>query len=75
MMGSWLSFTCTGVIGFMLCSTYGPTIDFKHPVSLIDMNTDYNKAQRLLKFYNSEIHAAAFCLPSFAKKVIESKAQ
>ncbi|XP_028058255.1 homeobox-leucine zipper protein ATHB-13-like [Camellia sinensis] len=28
-----------------------------------------------LKFYNKEIHAAAFCLPSFAKKVIESKSK
>ncbi|KAG6496576.1 hypothetical protein ZIOFF_044444 [Zingiber officinale] len=26
-----------------------------------------------LKFYNSEIHAAAFCLPSFAKRVIDNK--
>ncbi|CAN1311003.1 Spermidine synthase 2 [Linum perenne] len=65
----------SGVIGFMLCSTEGPAVDFKHPVSSIDMNTDYNKARGPLKFYNSEIHAAAFCLPSFAKKVIESKAQ
>ncbi|CAN1852813.1 Spermidine synthase 2, partial [Linum perenne] len=65
----------SGVIGFMLCSTEGPTVDFKHPVSSIDMDTDYNKARGPLKFYNSEIHAAAFCLPSFAKKVIESKAQ
>ncbi|CAN0892903.1 Spermidine synthase 1 [Linum grandiflorum] len=64
----------SGVIGFMLCSTEGTAMDFKHPTSLIDMNTDYNKARGPLKFYNSEIHAAAFCLPSFAKKVIESKA-
>ncbi|XP_041012787.1 spermidine synthase 1 [Juglans microcarpa x Juglans regia] len=63
----------SGVIGFMLCSTEGPPVDFKHPVNPIDANDAYNKSKGPLKFYNSEIHTAAFCLPSFAKKVIESK--
>ncbi|KAF5449803.1 hypothetical protein F2P56_030215 [Juglans regia] len=63
----------SGVIGFMLCSTEGPLVDFKHPVNPIDANDAYNKSKGPLKFYNSEIHTAAFCLPSFAKKVIESK--
>ncbi|CAN6896643.1 unnamed protein product [Brassica oleracea] len=58
-----------GVIGFMLCSTEGPDVDFKHPVNPIDDS----KSSGPLKFYNAEIHSAAFCLPSFAKKVIESK--
>nr|VDD56630.1 unnamed protein product [Brassica oleracea] len=61
---------CSGVIGFMLCSTEGPDVDFKHPVNPIDDS----KSSGPLKFYNAEIHSAAFCLPSFAKKVIESKA-
>ncbi|KAL5552917.1 hypothetical protein UlMin_040318 [Ulmus minor] len=61
----------SGVIGFMLCSTEGPAVDFKHPVNPIDANDADSK--RPLKFYNSEIHTAAFCLPSFAKKVIDSK--
>ncbi|XP_024023875.1 spermidine synthase 1 [Morus notabilis] len=61
----------SGVIGFMLCSTEGPHVDFKHPVNPIDAN---DKSKRPLKFYNSEIHTAAFCLPSFAKRVIDSKA-
>ncbi|XP_017633889.1 spermidine synthase 1 [Gossypium arboreum] len=63
----------SGVIGFMLCSTEGPLVDFKHPVNPIDKDESCCKSKRPLKFYNSEIHSAAFCLPSFAKKVIESK--
>ncbi|KDP26563.1 hypothetical protein JCGZ_17721 [Jatropha curcas] len=64
----------SGVIGFMLCSTEGPPVDFKHPVNPIDTNESTSSTTtRPLKFYNSEIHTAAFCLPSFAKKVIESK--
>ncbi|CAN6887470.1 unnamed protein product [Brassica oleracea] len=61
-----------GVIGFMLCSTEGPDVDFKNPVNPIDDSS--SKSNGPLKFYNAEIHSAAFCLPSFAKKVIESKA-
>ncbi|KAH7515552.1 hypothetical protein FEM48_Zijuj10G0058000 [Ziziphus jujuba var. spinosa] len=64
----------SGVIGFMLCSTEGPSVDFKHPVNPIDSN-DNNISKRPLKFYNSEIHTAAFCLPSFARKVIDAKAK
>ncbi|KAL9246478.1 hypothetical protein vseg_020008 [Gypsophila vaccaria] len=63
----------SGVIGFMLCSTEGPAVDFKHPVNPIDETEDQATSKRPLKFYNAEIHSAAFCLPSFAKKVIESK--
>ncbi|KAM7269560.1 hypothetical protein ACFE04_025057 [Oxalis oulophora] len=63
----------SGVIGFMLCSTEGPEVDFKHPVNPIDADDNVDKSRGPLKFYNSEIHSAAFCLPSFAKKVIDSK--
>ncbi|KAL9328066.1 hypothetical protein ACSQ67_003069 [Phaseolus vulgaris] len=62
----------SGMIGFMLCSTEGPTVDFKNPVYSID--EDDKQSTRPLKFYNSEIHSAAFCLPSFAKRAIGSKA-
>lgn len=66
----------SGVIGFMLCSTEGPPVDFKHPVNPIDASdNNQNNSKRPLKFYNSEIHSAAFCLPAFAKKVIDSKAK
>ncbi|XP_074297618.1 spermidine synthase 1-like isoform X2 [Silene latifolia] len=62
----------SGVIGFMVCSTEGPAVDFKNPVNPIDKTED---EKRPLKFYNAEIHSAAFCLPSFAKRVIEAKAK
>lgn len=59
----------SGVIGFMLCSTEGPLVDFKHPLNSIDGD----ESRGPLKFYNSEIHSAAFCLPSFAKRAIDAK--
>ncbi|XP_059316541.1 spermidine synthase 1 [Lycium ferocissimum] len=64
----------SGMIGFMLCSTEGPAVDFKNPINPIDDESG-PKALGPLKFYNSEIHQASFCLPSFAKRVIESKAK
>ncbi|KAL0357944.1 UNVERIFIED_CONTAM: Spermidine synthase [Sesamum calycinum] len=64
----------SGVIGFMLCSTEGPPVDFKKPINPIDADDSHVKTKGPLKFYNSEIHSAAFCLPSFARKVIDSKA-
>ncbi|CAL9050243.1 unnamed protein product [Musa banksii] len=63
----------SGAIGFMLCSTEGPAVDFQHPVYQIDEDEASNKSKGPLKFYNSQIHSAAFCLPSFAKRVIDSK--
>ncbi|KAG6396506.1 hypothetical protein SASPL_142657 [Salvia splendens] len=59
-----------GVIGFMLCATEGPAVDFKNPVNPLDGRVG-DKGE--LKFYNSEIHSAAFCLPSFARKLIPAK--
>ncbi|KAK4841360.1 hypothetical protein QYF36_003235 [Acer negundo] len=63
----------SGMIGFMLCSTEGPAVDFKHPVNPIDADDSHSKSRGPLKFYNKEIHTAAFCLPTFAKKVVDSK--
>ncbi|KAM3303936.1 spermidine synthase 1 [Capsicum chacoense] len=62
----------SGMIGFMLCSTEGPAVDFKNPINPID-DESHAKTLGPLKFYNSEIHQASFCLPSFAKRVIETK--
>ncbi|KAI3938287.1 hypothetical protein MKW92_048182 [Papaver armeniacum] len=59
----------SGVIGFMLCSTGGPAVDFRNPVNPIE-DKDNEKAP--LKFYNKELHSV--CL-SFAKKVIDSKSK
>ncbi|CAH9071245.1 unnamed protein product [Cuscuta europaea] len=62
----------SGVIGFMLCSTEGPEVDFKKPINPLSSEDDsHTETKGSLKFYNSEIHSAAFCLPSFAKKIIE----
>ncbi|ERN12109.1 hypothetical protein AMTR_s00159p00023000 [Amborella trichopoda] len=57
----------SGSIGFMICSTDGPPVDFLNPVNPIEKQ-DARKSQRELKFYNTEMHKAAFALPSFAKK-------
>ncbi|KDP31122.1 hypothetical protein JCGZ_11498 [Jatropha curcas] len=62
----------SGMIGFMLCSTEGPPVDFKHPVNPLNPE-NYGVAKGPPLFYNSEIHTAAFCLPSFAKKMFGSK--
>ncbi|KAG6686600.1 hypothetical protein I3842_11G028800 [Carya illinoinensis] len=66
----------SGVIGFLLCSSEGPSVNFKSPINPIDhhLNESFGVAKAPLKFYNSEIHSASFCLPSFAKKkVIEDE--
>ncbi|KAK6133613.1 hypothetical protein DH2020_032643 [Rehmannia glutinosa] len=48
------SLTIVGVIGFMLCSTEGPPVDFKHPVNPIDADDSHVKNNGPLRFYNSE---------------------
>uniref|UniRef100_I1JZX5 PABS domain-containing protein n=2 Tax=Glycine subgen. Soja TaxID=1462606 RepID=I1JZX5_SOYBN len=49
----------SGAIGFMLCSTEGPPVNFKHPIN--KLNPEKNGvAKGPPKFYNSEIHATAF---------------
>ncbi|KAG5520960.1 hypothetical protein RHGRI_033501 [Rhododendron griersonianum] len=49
----------SGVIGFMLCSTEGPHVDFKHPVNPIEGDDSHCKSNGPLKFYNNEVW---FCL-------------
>ncbi|KAL3524400.1 hypothetical protein ACH5RR_017234 [Cinchona calisaya] len=58
----------SGVIGFLICSTEGPPVDFLHPINPIEKLEGAVQHQRELKFYNSEIHKAAFALPSFVKR-------
>ena len=54
-------FCFSGMIGFMLCSTEGPPVDFKHPVNPIDSNDSQSKSKPL-KFYNSEVRGSmAMC--------------
>ncbi|CAL9085633.1 unnamed protein product [Musa textilis] len=61
----------SGVIGFLLCSTNGPPVHFLNPINPIDKQ-EALKCKRELRFYNSEMHKAAFILPSFAKKELSS---
>ncbi|KAI4343768.1 hypothetical protein L6164_011077 [Bauhinia variegata] len=63
-----------GVIGFLLCSTDGPCVDFRDPINPIDPES-YGISKQPLKFYTSEVHSAAFCLPSFAKKFTATEAK
>ncbi|BAT79538.1 hypothetical protein VIGAN_02244300 [Vigna angularis var. angularis] len=63
----------SGVIGFLLCSTEGPYVDFRNPINPVDPE-NYGISNKPLKFYNSEVHSAAFCLPSFAKRFSNAKA-
>ncbi|XP_056176764.1 spermidine synthase 2-like [Syzygium oleosum] len=62
----------SGTIGFVLCSNDGPAVDFEKPVNPLDTENN-GVAKGPPKFYNPQIHAAAFCLPSFAKKVVGTK--
>ncbi|CAK9310738.1 unnamed protein product [Citrullus colocynthis] len=64
----------SGVIGFLLCSTEGPPVDFKNPINPIEKLDGAAKHKRDLKFYNSEIHSAAFALPSFLRKEVKALA-
>ncbi|GMP24753.1 hypothetical protein CsSME_00001912 [Camellia sinensis var. sinensis] len=60
----------SGVIGFLICSTEGPPVDFIHPINPIENIEGALKHQRELRFYSSEMHAAAFALPSFLKREV-----
>ncbi|XP_052188064.1 spermine synthase-like isoform X3 [Diospyros lotus] len=60
----------SGVIGFLICSTEGPPVDFIHPINPIEKVEGGLKFRRELRFYNSEIHRAAFALPSFVKREV-----
>ncbi|KAF8042880.1 hypothetical protein BT93_A1262 [Corymbia citriodora subsp. variegata] len=62
----------SGVIGFLLCSTEGPPVDFIHPVNPIEKLEGATKHKRELRFYNSEMHTAAFALPTFLKREVSS---
>lgn len=45
----------SGVIGFLLCSTEGPPVDFVHPINPIEKLDGALDYKRELKFYNSEV--------------------
>ncbi|KAL1531979.1 spermidine synthase [Salvia divinorum] len=62
----------SGVIGFLLCATEGPPVDFVHPINPIEKLDGALDYRREIKFYNSEIHRAAFALPSFVRREVEA---
>ncbi|KAJ0971717.1 hypothetical protein J5N97_019676 [Dioscorea zingiberensis] len=62
----------SGVIGFILCSTDGPPVNFLSPINPIEKQKGAHGGRREVRFYNSEIHRAAFALPSFAKRELTS---
>ncbi|CAA6665863.1 unnamed protein product [Spirodela intermedia] len=62
----------SGTIGFLLCSTEGPPVNFLDPVNPIEKQEGALKFRRELRFYNSEMHRAAFALPSFLKKELST---
>ncbi|EGW14640.1 Spermidine synthase [Cricetulus griseus] len=53
----------SGQIGFMLCSKNLST-NFREPVQQL------TQAQMQLKYYNLDIHRAAFVLPEFTRKAL-----
>ncbi|XP_074319803.1 spermine synthase [Silene latifolia] len=62
----------SGVIGFLICTKEGPSVDFLNPVNPIEKIKGALEHQRELKFYNSEVHKAAFALPTFVKRAVPS---
>ncbi|KAG6383234.1 hypothetical protein SASPL_157017 [Salvia splendens] len=65
----------SGVIGFLLCATEGPPVDFVHPINLlrswmVHLTTE-GKLNLQLRGYLS-IHRAAFALPSFVRREVEA---
>ncbi|KAI4337956.1 hypothetical protein L6164_016317 [Bauhinia variegata] len=60
----------SGVIGFVLCSTEGPPVDFVNPINPIEKVEGAIKHKRELRFYNSQMHSAAFALPAFLKSKV-----
>ncbi|CAN7039233.1 unnamed protein product [Brassica rapa subsp. trilocularis] len=62
----------SGVIGFVLCSTEGPDVDFKNPINPIEKLDGAMTYIREMKFYNSDMHRAAFALPTFLRREVAS---
>lgn len=62
----------SGTIGFMLCSKEGPAVNFRQPINPIEKIGAADSTTIPLKFYNSELHSSAFCLPQFARQALDS---
>uniref|UniRef100_A0A0E0JY20 PABS domain-containing protein n=1 Tax=Oryza punctata TaxID=4537 RepID=A0A0E0JY20_ORYPU len=62
----------SGVIGFLLCAKEGPPVNFLTPANPIEKLEGAMEAGREIRFYNSEMHRAAFVLPTFARRELEA---
>ncbi|KAI3950993.1 hypothetical protein MKW98_026447 [Papaver atlanticum] len=62
----------SGVIGFLICSTEGPPVGFLNPVNPIEKIEGAVEFPRELRFYNSEMHTAAFAMPSFVTREVNA---
>ena len=60
----------SGVIGFLICSTEGPPVDFIHPINPIEKIDGALKHRRELRFYNSEV--VAFSHFDFTRTLLSS---
>ncbi|XP_076472542.1 spermidine synthase-like isoform X2 [Babylonia areolata] len=58
----------SGQIGFLLCSP-DPSVNFAEPRRVLSAG---ERSQMALRYYNPDIHRAAFCLPEFARKSIQT---
>ncbi|KHG23916.1 Spermine synthase -like protein [Gossypium arboreum] len=57
----------SGVIGFLICSTEGPAVDFLNPINPIEKLEGAHQHKKELRYYNSEMHKAAFSLSCMQK--------
>ncbi|XBH69378.1 hypothetical protein VPH35_097279 [Triticum aestivum] len=62
----------SGAIGFLLCAKEGPPVNFLAPINPIEKLEGAMTAGRDIRFYNTEMHRAAFVLPTFAKRELEA---
>lgn len=54
---------CSGVIGFMLCSTPGPFVNFHKACNPIEQVVeDKGSPRRPLRFYNSAVRVCLHCI-------------
>ncbi|KAM3274585.1 hypothetical protein ACQJBY_043565 [Aegilops geniculata] len=62
----------SGAIGFLLCAKEGRPVNFLAPINPIEKIEGAMTAGRDIRFYNTEMHRAAFVLPTFAKRELEA---
>nr|XP_054768561.1 spermidine synthase-like [Lytechinus pictus] len=61
----------SGQIGFTLCST-NPDTNFREPLKKL---SDEQIKKMGLRYYNSDVHKAAFVLPQFAREALRESSE